>query len=160
MYKQRLASWLVHHWRNISLIWFSNIMIGCVIIGVAQMLLGKEATFALDTEMNSLTPLTIFCHNVSVSLLYYIPYFGVFVYVFAFIIIYALIGTYIYTYGYMAAFGHLWHLPLEVLALSIPVYVCSYYKKLAWRETIVFIAVSFVLLFCSACIEFFFSKGV
>jgi len=133
---------------------------GLVLLCFWQILSIEEKSIGFHEEIIPQNVWDIFIHNAPFSVIYAIPYVGLVYYVIGFFFVYGIIGVYIYSYGYVAAIGHLWHLPLEVFALSIPVYISMQYKKMRWQEIGCLIGVSIILLFVSSFIEFFMSRGV
>jgi len=160
MVKKIHVAELKNHLFGIAKISGLNMLIGVIMIVVCQVLPIGSDLLTLDEANIPTSAWSIFLHNMKVSIIYIIPYVGLMYYTWSSFVLYALIGVYIYGYGYFAAVTHLWHLPLEVFASSIPLYVALKYKKMRWQEICYCCTLLILLLLVSAYVEFFWSKGV
>jgi len=136
-----------------------NIFLGVLIVSICRLILTEQDFLKLDAKTIPSSAYNIFQHNAKISFIYMIPYVGIIYYIWAFFITYITIGVYMTTYGVAATLVHLWHLPLEVFALSMPIYVGLRYKRLSWQEIIYITIFSLFLLFVCSYIEYFLSKG-
>jgi len=160
LFKKNVQENVNNHVKGIAKIVGLNFGIGIVIVFITQLLQSNSEFIAVDETTVPTSAFSVFVNNAKVDLLYLVPYVGVLYYVVGFMYIYVIMGIYISAFGYGFTFSHLYHLPLEVFALTIPIYVGWKHKQLRWKKSLCFISVSIFLLFISAYIEFFLSKGV
>lgn len=134
-------------------------------VALSTLLLGLVISYLsyLVTRSNNLTDyfqgtlpnsaFHILKHNIVFLVYFRIPIFGILYYVYSFVMTFIFIGLSISHQGFLFTMMRLKHLPLELLALSIPV-TMSFSRKLNLKKELFYSLVATCLLIVAAIIEF------